>query len=92
MQEERLFRRWRPAVIMGSGVDEFAHRFFRTPPSTPWMGLVFVNNARIAGSGMAFAHNKALVGRALMSHPTLFPHSDTELAFPRPYRAASIMT
>jgi hypothetical protein len=76
LEEGRRYRRWRPALAMGTGAPAFVQQFFLPPAPVPWLGFVCARNAITLGAGMTFAVDHALVGTGLMYHPSLFPHPD----------------
>jgi hypothetical protein len=79
LEEAKTYRRWRPAVVMGHGAGVFVQHFFAPPDPVPWRGMIYATHATTAGAGMTLVEDKALVGRGLMYHPSLFPHPDARV-------------
>lgn len=75
----RAFRRYRPDHVAATDNSVWERDYYNPVASVPWAGFIMAKNALVLQDNLTLVADHALVGRAFMYPPEIFPYPKEDM-------------
>lgn len=73
------FRRYRPDFVAATEYDSWEREYYNPVASVPWAGFITADNALVLQDNLTLVGDHALIGRAFMYPPEVFPYPKEDM-------------